>query len=220
MSAAIHLLDMTRPLHTWTPQDLAKIPAQRGENLVKSHLHQLMAAGEDFSRDIVTERPAPVGGPIHEVAWEREGALQVYSVWCEKTSLCLFPSLQKKFSFIQFLGRSHCIKLTMKLVLSWFINLTLFFLIFLAFFWQGSLYVHIIFLILFLLCLCVGMGTWALLPAEARGVWAPCNLSYGQYGAGPDLSLRQPVCTAKPSYIILDRCDIMLLSEYRPNHTM
>lgn len=41
---------------------------------MKSHLHQLMASGEDFSRDIATERPAPIGGPTHEVEREREGA--------------------------------------------------------------------------------------------------------------------------------------------------
>lgn len=34
----------------------------------------MAAGGSDFSRDIATERTAPVGGPTHEVEPEREGA--------------------------------------------------------------------------------------------------------------------------------------------------
>lgn len=50
-------------------------PSTEGEKTGEVHLHQLMAAGgSDFSRDIATERTAPVGGPTHEVEPEREGA--------------------------------------------------------------------------------------------------------------------------------------------------
>lgn len=50
-------------------------PSTEREKTREVHLHQLMAAGgSDFSRDIATERPVPVGGPTHEVEPEREGA--------------------------------------------------------------------------------------------------------------------------------------------------